>query len=224
MAVVLPVHRPDNRPSRHELLVLAKLSVSISRLDGPSVRISTITGRGRRLASRLRRAGTEQPGELMPDAMVAFATGSLETWPVGDKHGPRAYRISPAFCRMPAAIDTPGRRTMFQAVEIGGEAYWDGGYAGNPTITPLVRECESSDTILVQVNPVERPETPRTARAILDRVNEVAFNTALLKELRMIALLRQVADPGDCEGALWARMRVHRINGGGTRRSAPPPS
>ncbi|HYI84309.1 MAG TPA: patatin-like phospholipase family protein [Acetobacteraceae bacterium] len=105
--------------------------------------------------------------------------------------------------------------TMFQAVEIGGEAYWDGGYAGNPTITPLVRECESSDTILVQVNPVERPDTPRTARAILDRVNEVAFNAALLKELRMIALLRQVADPGDCEGALWARMRVHRISGGG---------
>ena len=102
--------------------------------------------------------------------------------------------------------------TMFQAVEIGGEAYWDGGYAGNPTITPLVRECEGSDTILVQVNPVERSETPRTARAILNRVNEVAFNATLLKELRMIALLRQVADPGGCEGALWARMRVHRIS------------
>jgi NTE family protein len=102
--------------------------------------------------------------------------------------------------------------TMFQAVEIDGRAYWDGGYAGNPTITPLVRECESSDTILVQVNPVERPETPRTARAILNRVNEVAFNATLLKELRMIALLRQVADPGDREGARWAKMRVHRIS------------
>ena len=53
--------------------------------------------------------------------------------------------------------------TMFQAVEIDGEPYWDGGYAGNPTITPLVRECASSDTILVQVNPVERPGTPRSA-------------------------------------------------------------
>lgn len=101
--------------------------------------------------------------------------------------------------------------TMFQAVEIEGRSYWDGGYAGNPTITPLVRECESTDIVLVQVNPVERPETPRTARAILNRVNEVAFNATLLKELRMIAVLRQVADPGDCEGALWAKMRVHRV-------------
>ena len=54
---------------------------------------------------------------------------------------------------------------LFQAVQIDGEAYWDGGYSGNPTITPLVRECRSNDTILVQINPVERPGTPRTARA-----------------------------------------------------------
>lgn len=100
---------------------------------------------------------------------------------------------------------------LFQAVEIDGEAYWDGGYSGNPTITPLVRECASNDIILVQINPVERSGTPRTAREIANRVNEVSFNATLLKELRMIALLRQVADPGDCEGALWARMRVHRI-------------
>ncbi len=96
-------------------------------------------------------------------------------------------------------------------MEIGGEAYWDGGYAGNPTITPLVRECASNDTILVQSNPVERAGIPRTAREIANRVNEVSFNATLLKELRMISLLRQVADPGNCEGALWARMRVHRI-------------
>jgi NTE family protein len=101
--------------------------------------------------------------------------------------------------------------TMFQAIEIDGESYWDGGYSGNPTITPLIRECTSKDTILVQINPVERPGTPRTARDILNRLNEVSFNAVLLKELRMIALLRQVANPGDSEGALWAGMRVHRV-------------
>ena len=101
--------------------------------------------------------------------------------------------------------------TMFQAIEIDGEAYWDGGFAGNPTITPLIRECASTDTILVQVNPVERPGTPRTAQDILNRVNEVSFNATLLKELRMIALLRQVSDPGNSEGARWAKMRIHRI-------------
>ena len=100
---------------------------------------------------------------------------------------------------------------LFQAVEIGGEAYWDGGFSGNPTITPLVRDCSSDDTILVQINPVERPGVPRTAREINNRVNEVSFNATLLKELRMIAVLREVANPGNCEGALWARMRVHRI-------------
>jgi len=101
--------------------------------------------------------------------------------------------------------------TMFQALEIDGESYWDGGYSGNPTITPLVRECTSKDTIIVQINPVERPGTPRTARDILNRLNEVSFNSVLLKELRMIALLRKVANPGDSEGALWAGMRVHRV-------------
>jgi NTE family protein len=101
--------------------------------------------------------------------------------------------------------------TLFQAVEIDGEAYWDGGYAGNPTITPLVRECRSRDTILVQINPIERPGTPRSARDILNRLNEVSFNTVLLKELRMIALLRRVAQCSDDEGGRWAAMRIHRI-------------
>ncbi len=101
--------------------------------------------------------------------------------------------------------------TLFQAIEIEGEPYWDGGYSGNPTITPLVRECKSQDTLLVAVNPVERPGTPRSASEILDRLNEVSFNATLLKELRMIALLRQVADPGSSEGAQWAHMRIHLI-------------
>ncbi len=101
--------------------------------------------------------------------------------------------------------------TLFQAVEIDGEAYWDGGYSGNPTITPLVRECRSRDTILIPINPLERPGTPNSARDILNRVNEVSFNAVLLKELRMIALLRQVADPGNTEGAMWAQMRIHLV-------------
>jgi NTE family protein len=101
--------------------------------------------------------------------------------------------------------------TLFRAIEIDGEPYWDGGYSGNPTITPLVRECDSHDTLLIGVNPVERPGTPRSAREILDRLNEVSFNATLLKELRMIALLRQVVDAGNSEGRKWAEMRIHLI-------------
>jgi len=101
--------------------------------------------------------------------------------------------------------------TMFQAIEIDGEPYWDGGYAGNPTLTPLIRESDAHDSILVQINPRERLDPPRTANEILNRLNEISFNSPLMKQLRMIALLRQVADPGDGEGARWAGMRVHRI-------------
>jgi len=101
--------------------------------------------------------------------------------------------------------------TMFQAIEIDGEPYWDGGYAGNPTLTPLVRESDAHDTILVQINPRERPEPLRTANEILNRLNEISFNSPLMKELRMIALLRQVVDPGHGEGARWAGMRTHSI-------------
>ncbi len=101
--------------------------------------------------------------------------------------------------------------TMFRAIEIDGDEYWDGGFAGNPTITPLIRESDAHDTILVQINPRERPERPRSAADILNRLNEISFNSPLMKELRMIALLRQVADPGTGEGARWAQMRTHRI-------------
>ena len=101
--------------------------------------------------------------------------------------------------------------TMFQAIEIDGDPYWDGGYAGNPTMTPLVTECNSQDTILVPINPVERPGTPRSISEILNRLNEVSFNATLLKELRMMAILRKVADPGSGEGARWARMRMHMV-------------
>ena len=109
---------------------------------------------------------------------------------------------------LPASACLP---TMFRAVEIDGEPYWDGGFTGNPTITPLIRETEAHDSILVQINPRERSETPRTAQDILNRLNEISFNSPLMKELRMIALLRQVADPGTGEGARWAQMRTHRI-------------
>jgi NTE family protein len=107
--------------------------------------------------------------------------------------------------------------TLFQAVEIDGESYWDGGYSGNPTMTPLINELVSDDTILIPINPVERPGTPTSAAEILNRLNEVSFNAVLLKELRMIALLRQVASSGNLtdtsnsEGAQWARMRVHMV-------------
>lgn len=102
--------------------------------------------------------------------------------------------------------------TLFQAVEIDGESYWDGGYSGNPTLAPLVSELKSDDTILIPINPVERPGTPKTPAEILNRLNEVSFNAVLIKELAMMALLRRNASGlSDPEGCEWARMRVHIV-------------
>ena len=89
--------------------------------------------------------------------------------------------------------------TMFHAIEIDGEPYWDGGYAGNPTLTPLVRESDAHDTILVQINPRERAKLPTTASEIMARMNEITFNAPLIAELRALEL----------SGA--NRTRLHRI-------------
>lgn len=122
---------------------------------------------------------------------------------------PRIFRN--ADLRTDALLASACLPQLFQAVEIDGEPYWDGGFAGNPTLVPLVTELQSDDTILVPINPIERPGTPRSARDILDRVNEISFNAVALKELKMMALLRKVADPGATEGAAWARMRLHVV-------------
>ena len=118
----------------------------------------------------------------------------------------RKHEITPEVLLASACLPS-----LYQAVEIDGVPYWDGGYAGNPTMTPLVRECISNDTFLVQINPVIRSATPRTAREIASRLNEISFNAPLLKELQFIALLRQVVDPGIAEARHWGEMRLHRI-------------
>jgi NTE family protein len=101
---------------------------------------------------------------------------------------------------------------LFRAVEIGGEAYWDGGYMGNPALFPLVDDCDARDLVLVQINPFYRPDVPRTAREIINRVNEITFNASLLKELRAIMLLRELIEAEGLERERYRDMRLHRIH------------
>ncbi len=108
---------------------------------------------------------------------------------------------------------------LFQAVEIDGEAYWDGGYAGNPSLLPLVNETRADDLLLVQINPTQRETVPTRASDILDRINEVTFNASLIKELRTLALMKQmVGDTPDPDAPALLqhvqRLRVHLIDGG----------
>ena len=103
---------------------------------------------------------------------------------------------------------------VFQAVEIDGENYWDGGYAGNPAIHPLIYQCQSRDILLVQINPTQRDKSPTSAVDILDRLNEIAFNAALVAELRAIDFVKRLLAEGKLDPAHYKDVLLHRIDGG----------
>ncbi|WP_395648210.1 patatin-like phospholipase family protein [Terricaulis sp.] len=102
---------------------------------------------------------------------------------------------------------------MFQAVTIKGEDYWDGGYMGNPAIFPLIYKCESRDIVVVHINPIERNETPTTARDILNRINEISFNSSLMREMRAIAFVSKMIDDGTIDDGKMKRMLIHAVEG-----------
>jgi NTE family protein len=108
---------------------------------------------------------------------------------------------------------------LFQAVEIDGVPYWDGGYLGNPAIFPFLRNTESEDVLVVQINPTLREGTPRTTREIVNRLNEITFNSALITELRAIDFATQLIDEGRLPHGTgdndYRRLKVHRIELGG---------
>src|SRR5580658_5581103 len=101
---------------------------------------------------------------------------------------------------------------MFKAVEIEGEAYWDGGYMGNPALFPLVDECDAGDVVVIQINPFYRPDIPKSARDIQNRLNEITFNAALLKELRSLAFLWEIIHYEDLERERFRDVHIHAIH------------
>lgn len=104
---------------------------------------------------------------------------------------------------------------MFRAVEIDGEAYWDGGYMANPSLFPLLEECQSRDIVIVQINPILREEIPRSAHDILNRINEITFNASLMKDIRSISLLTKQIEMGSLEHERHGDVLFHRINADG---------
>jgi NTE family protein len=101
---------------------------------------------------------------------------------------------------------------MFPAVEIDGEAYWDGGFSGNPALYPLLTSTESPDILVVQINPIVRAALPRTARDIMNRVNEISFNSSLVKELRGIELMQRVAAARGIDLGVYTHTYLHLIH------------
>lgn len=101
--------------------------------------------------------------------------------------------------------------TLFQAVEIDGEHYWDGGYVGNPAIFPLIYNCGTRDVVIVHINPIVRPGVPTTPTDILNRMNEVSFNSSLMREMRAIAFVTKLIQQGRIEPGGMKEMLIHSI-------------
>jgi NTE family protein len=103
---------------------------------------------------------------------------------------------------------------VFQAVEIDGDHFWDGGYSGNPAIHPLIYRCESRDIVLVQINPIQRTQLPKKPGEIMDRMTEITFNAALIAEMRAIDFVKRLLAEGKLDAAHYKDVLMHRIDGG----------
>lgn len=100
---------------------------------------------------------------------------------------------------------------LYQAVEIDGVPYWDGGYMGNPAIWPLIYHTQCADVMLVQINPIERKGTPKHAIDIINRVNEISFNSSLLAEMRAIEFVAKLIRSGKLDNREYKDVHMHRI-------------
>ncbi|MGH6892445.1 MAG: patatin-like phospholipase family protein [Dongiaceae bacterium] len=101
---------------------------------------------------------------------------------------------------------------LFQAVEIDGEHYWDGGYVGNPAIYPLIYNCGSRDVLIVHINPLQRDQLPMSAGEIMNRINEISFNSSLMREMRAISFVTNLIDEGKVQPNGMKRMLIHAIS------------
>jgi NTE family protein len=102
--------------------------------------------------------------------------------------------------------------SVFQAVEIDGEFYWDGGYMGNPPIFPIIYNCVSTDVLLIMVNPIHIEQVPNSAQAILDRINTLSFNSSLMREMRAINFVNHLVESGFDDDGRLKRMLIHCID------------
>ena len=124
----------------------------------------------------------------------------------------RAEIFSGERLSLPAVMASTCLPMMFQAVEIDGEHYWDGGYSANPALLPLVDTCDDTDILLVQLNPLAHDSTPHTPHDITERISELAFNASLLSQMRSIDYLNQLLADGRLQaGERPRRLMVHRI-------------
>ena len=116
---------------------------------------------------------------------------------------------------------------LFQSVQIGSEFYWDGGYSGNPAIFPLFYNTKSRDILIIHTNPIERNEIPKTVGDILNRIIEITFNSALLKEIRAVIFVQKLLREGWLKEEYRGHFKdilLHSIRGDETMSELSVPS
>jgi NTE family protein len=182
-----------------------------------------------------------QVSNLMSNVISPYAYGPMYRNPLEDlvkqfhydevcaDHGPRffvcATRVSNGKIRIfqgdeigpEALMASACLPTVFQAVEIEDaetgerEAYWDGGYTGNPALFPMFSKDLPADIVVININPLERAGVPKTPQEIHNRVNEISFNSSLLRELRAIEFVQRLMDEGELADGKMSRVLVHMI-------------
>lgn len=123
----------------------------------------------------------------------------------GDEIGPEALMASACLPTVFKAIE------MFDSETNRAEAFWDGGYTGNPALFPLFGGDLPDDIVVVNINPLERETLPVTPKQIQNRINEISFNSSLLRELRAIEFVQRLLDTGAVNEGTMSRVRVHMI-------------
>jgi NTE family protein len=109
-------------------------------------------------------------------------------------------------------LASAGLPYLYQAPEINGEYYWDGGYMGNPPIFPVIYNTGCQDVLIVQINPINIPEVPRSATAIFDRINTLSFNSSLMREMRAIYFVTSLIEKGELDEAKYKHTFIHTID------------
>lgn len=108
--------------------------------------------------------------------------------------------------------------TVFQAIEIDDprtgrrEAYWDGGYSGNPALFPLFDRALPDDVLIISINPLVREDLPFTPADIQNRVNEISFNSSLLASIRSVAFVKRLIAQGAVPEGAMKDVLLHMVS------------
>jgi NTE family protein len=101
---------------------------------------------------------------------------------------------------------------LYQAAEINGEYFWDGGYMGNPPVFPVIYNTDCTDVLVVQIMPINIPEVPKGAHDILDRINTLSFNSSLMREMRAIHFVTSLIEEGELDPGKYKHTHIHTID------------